>query len=125
MYIGEAAKLSGVTVKTIRHYEALGLLPGVVRRGSYRVFSEQEIVRIRLIRQARGLGFSLKEVRVFMGEVAGSAQWSAIRRLFMSKSEQLAGQIAELQEKQRRLDEYADAIDRCLTQDPGCPGPLV
>lgn len=41
MYIGEAARVSGVTIKAIRHYEAQGLLPGIHRSGSYRQFSSR------------------------------------------------------------------------------------
>ncbi|RBL65615.1 MerR family transcriptional regulator, partial [Pseudomonas sp. MWU13-2625] len=38
MYIGQAAQLSGTTVKSIRHYEAIGLLPEAPRQGRYRLY---------------------------------------------------------------------------------------
>lgn len=37
MYIGKAAKLSGTTIKSIRHYEDIGLLPPAQRQGKYRI----------------------------------------------------------------------------------------
>ena len=39
MYIGKAAQLSGTTIKAIRHYEAIGLMPAPARRGGYRVYA--------------------------------------------------------------------------------------
>ena len=59
MQIGRAAKSSGVTVKMIRHYEAIGLLPAADRRASgYRDYSHSDVHRLQFIRRARDLGFS-------------------------------------------------------------------
>ncbi|MEK1955047.1 MerR family DNA-binding transcriptional regulator, partial [Pseudomonas sp. YNh] len=44
MYIGKAAQLSGTTVKSIRHYEEIGLLPPPQREGKYRIYSQQDRV---------------------------------------------------------------------------------
>ena len=54
MQIGEAARATGLTVKAIRHYEAIGLLH-VERSGVYRDFSADEIERLRIIARCRSL----------------------------------------------------------------------
>ncbi|HUQ06578.1 MAG TPA: MerR family transcriptional regulator [Kofleriaceae bacterium] len=63
MRIGEAASKTGVTVKAIRHYEAVGLLGVLERDGSYRDFSADDLARLRLIGHCRDLGFGLPEIR--------------------------------------------------------------
>ena len=64
MTIGKVAKLAGVGVETIRFYEPEGLLNKPKRRQSgYRVFTSEVVARIRFIKKAKQLGFSLREVR--------------------------------------------------------------
>jgi len=60
--IGQVAKSAGVGVETIRFYERRGLIPEPPRRPSgYREYSEEAVTRIRFIRRAKELGFSLTE----------------------------------------------------------------
>ena len=62
--IGKLATSTGVTVQTIRFYERQGILPEPQRKESgYRVYSDADIRRLRFIRQAKSLGFSLDEIR--------------------------------------------------------------
>jgi MerR family copper efflux transcriptional regulator len=63
MYIGEFSKRVGTTTKTIRHYEAIGLLPQATRQGRYRVYDERYIETVKQIRLAQSLGFSLAEIK--------------------------------------------------------------
>lgn len=61
--IGEAARDSGVSVKMIRHYEAIGLLPVAARsEGGYRVYRPEDVHALRFIGNARALGFPLAEI---------------------------------------------------------------
>ncbi len=63
MTTGELAKRAGVGVETIRFYERKGLLPEPPRRYSgYREYPEAAVGRVRFIRRAKELGFTLKEV---------------------------------------------------------------
>ncbi len=58
--IGQLAKLSGTTTKTIRYYELLGLLHEPERTDSdYRLYEEQDVERLNFMRKAKSLGFSL------------------------------------------------------------------
>ena len=65
MFIGEVAKKAGVNVETIRFYERRGLVPQPTRRegSGYREYSDEAVSRIRFIRRARELGFTLKEIK--------------------------------------------------------------
>lgn len=58
-----AARLSGVSTDTLRHYEKLGLLPGVIRTtAGYRRYPAETLERVRLIQRALVIGFSLREL---------------------------------------------------------------
>ncbi|NCP65747.1 MAG: Cu(I)-responsive transcriptional regulator [Paraglaciecola sp.] len=60
--IGEAADLSGLTSKMIRHYESIGLLPKATRtEAGYRLYNHLQLKLMGIIKQARALGFSLQE----------------------------------------------------------------
>lgn len=64
MQIGELAKRAGVSVQTLRFYERRGLLPEPQRKDSgYRIYGEQDLRRLRFIRQAKALRFALEEIR--------------------------------------------------------------
>ena len=64
MKIGELAQRSGVGIDTVRYYEREGLLPKAQRLASgYRVYDENDVRRLRFVRRARVLGFTLPEIR--------------------------------------------------------------
>ena len=65
--IGEAARLSGVKVPTIRYYESIGLLPSPPRsEGNRRVFEAGNLRRLSFIRHARELGFDIEAIRTLL-----------------------------------------------------------
>jgi MerR family transcriptional regulator, copper efflux regulator len=64
VHIGEAAKLAGVSVDTVRFYQKLGLIQAPARStGGYRLFDEDQIHNLKFVRHAQDLGFSLNEIR--------------------------------------------------------------
>ncbi len=118
MYIGTAARLSGTTVKAIRHYEAIGLLPVPQRQGQYRVYSQQSVERLMLIKCAQQLGFKLKELQEILWEHPGDAlSWERAQQAIADKKHQLTEQITALQKMQAGLLEFEtqlkDAQGRC------------
>lgn len=61
--IGQLAKQAKVNIETIRYYERRGLLPEPQRRASgYREYSTDDVIRLRFIKRAQELGFTLKEI---------------------------------------------------------------
>jgi Hg(II)-responsive transcriptional regulator len=61
--IGEVAKMAQVNIETVRYYERQGLIPPPPRKESgYRQFPKGSVDRVKFIKRAQGLGFSLKEI---------------------------------------------------------------
>lgn len=119
--IGEAARLSGVSAKMVRHYEGLGLLPRVLRtEGGYRQYSEPEVHTLRFIKRARDLGFSMEEIGALVGLWQNRRRASAsVRRIAQKHAEELAQRIADLQQMQDALQH----LIHCCHGDerPECP----
>ncbi|MBE0379860.1 MerR family transcriptional regulator [Pseudoalteromonas prydzensis] len=63
MYIGEIATRCDVSLKTIRHYEAIGLLSDIKRQGSYRIYENADVEFVTLIKRAQLLGLSLTQLK--------------------------------------------------------------
>lgn len=62
--IGDLAAATATSVETVRYYERIGLLPAPARsRGNYRVYDPGQVQRLRFVRRARDLGFSIEQVR--------------------------------------------------------------
>jgi len=119
--IGEAAELSGVTAKMIRHYESIGLVPEAGRTfAGYRIYSDADVHRFRFIKRARALGFSIKQIQALLGLWDNRARASAeVKRLAQAHADDLTQRIREMQAMQRTLEDLAQ---RCHGDDrPECP----
>jgi len=101
----EAAKLGGVNVETIRYYERHGLVPKPPRtRSGYRIFSEDSVKRLRFIKHAQELGFSLKEIRELLSlRVKPGGSCADVRSKTQAK-------IADVDEKINHLQEIRKAL---------------
>jgi MerR family transcriptional regulator, copper efflux regulator len=99
------AREGGVNVETIRYYERHGLLPKAPRTPSgYRQFSEVHAIRLRFIRRAQELGFTLKEVKELLAiRVKPSSGCADVRRKAEAK-------IAAVDEKIRNLQTIREAL---------------
>ena len=107
MYIGKAARLSGTTIKSIRHYEEIGLLPPPQRRGAYRVYSEQSVELLMFIKCAQQLGFKLKEMQAILDQHRGQTlPWQVVGSAIDSKKQAVMNQIAALQQVHAGLVEF-------------------
>ncbi len=119
--IGEAAGLTDVNAKMIRHYESIGLLPEAGRTfAGYRIYSDADLHRIRFIRRARSLGFPIKQIQALLGLWDDRNRASAeVKKLARAHADALAAKIAEMQAMQRTLDDLAR---HCHGDDrPECP----
>ena len=81
MRIGELAHGAGVSVETVRFYEREGLLPAPPRRGSgYREYPPDTLARLRFIRHAKELGFSLPEIQELLSLRSTEAPCCEVQR---------------------------------------------
>ena len=119
--IGEAARLSGVSAKMVRHYESLGLLPKVGRTESgYRQYTEADVHTLRFIKRSRDLGFSMEEIGELVGLWQNRRRASAnVRRVAQKHADDLEKRITAMQEMQRTLQH----LIHCCHGDerPECP----
>ncbi|REE95946.1 MerR family transcriptional regulator [Thermomonospora umbrina] len=64
MQIGEVAERTGLSLRTIRHYEEVGLAPPTARsQGGFRLYTDDDIARLHVIKRMKPLGFTLEEMR--------------------------------------------------------------
>lgn len=121
VHIGDAARLSGVSAKMVRHYEALGLLPSVPRtEGGYRQYTEAEVHTLRFIKRARDLGFSMAEIGELVSLWQNRRRASAsVLRIAQRHADELAARIAAMQAMQQTLGH----LIHCCAGDerPDCP----
>jgi DNA-binding transcriptional MerR regulator len=99
MRIGELARLSGMRPATLRYYEGRGLLSRPSRtEAGYRSYTPESVAQLRLIRWAKGLGFTLREIR----EMTGAVGQHAVGRGDRVRS-QVRAKIAEVDAKMSQL----------------------
>lgn len=107
--IGEAAARTGVSAKMIRHYESIGLVPAPSRTfANYRLYADSDLHRLRFIKRARSLGFSMKQIETLLGLWGDPGRSSGeVKRLAQAHADELAQKIVEMQAMQRTLEELA------------------
>lgn len=98
MFIGRLSELTSVSRKAIRHYESIGLIPTPQRRGNYRIYTERDVTIIRMVRQAKTLGFSLAELKEFVSKKASADHFPL----------ELACELID--QKQKSLKQEADSL---------------
>ena len=120
MKIGALAEETGVHVETIRYYQSLGLMSKPVRaHGSVRRYSPEAANRLRFIKRAQGLGFSLDEVKLLLDLSVG--EHCTETRIFAEQKRRLVEKkISDLRSIQAALDKL---IRACGTgrKGRGCP----
>lgn len=119
--IGEAAELTGVTAKMIRHYESIGLIPPANRTlANYRLYNDADLHRLRFIKRARTLGFSMKQIEALLELWNNPKRASAeVKKLAKAHADALGQKIRELEAMQRTLTTLAKHCHG--DQRPECP----
>ncbi len=114
--IGKVAKAANVHVETLRYYERRGLVPKPPRSLSlYRRYPESTVRRVRFVRHAQALGFSLREIRELLSlRAAPKARCADVKRRADIK-------LREIEEKMRALQAMHRALKRLVSQ---CDGTL-
>ncbi len=121
--IGRLAARAGVGVETIRFYQRKELVSEPPKPATrYRRYPPETASRIRFIRRAKGLGFSLAEIQDLLSlRIAPGVTREDVRHRAESKIEQLENKIATLQHMKAALSKLTDACRRETAPDAECP----
>ncbi len=121
MNIGEAAKMSGVSAKMIRHYEAMGAIPRPKRTpAGYRRYEASDIQRLAFIRRARAAGFGASDIKKLI------SLWEDPRRPAREVKRIAIAHLGEIEARIEELRAIAGALshllEHCRGDDrPECP----
>ena len=114
--IGEFAKLTGVTIKTVLHYHKTGLLPEVKRSaGGYRLYGPAELNRMRSIKRLKSLGLSLEQIKEILGE---PDDHKSFREVLIALQTELLTQIRTMTERLEKIQNLLSEDRHDLTDDP-------
>lgn len=120
MKIGQLAEAAGVHVETIRYYQTLGLLPRPARaHGAVRRYGEEAVSRVRFIKRAQALGFSLDEVKLLL-ELSVGEHCAETRTLAKHKLDLVERKMADLRAMQGVLQKLVRACGSGR-EGRGCP----
>ena len=114
MKIGELAKRADVPIDTVRYYEREGLIPPPIRRASgYRDYVDADVDRLRFMRRAKGLGFTLHEIRELLSLTAMSGAAMA------ALNAQTQAKLRDVEERIHALTRIREALKSLVTACPG------
>ena len=121
MNIGSAAKRSGVSAKTIRYYESVGLIPRAARADNgYRDYAANDVDTLRFIKRSRSLGFSVETVASLLDLWRNTSRASGdVKAVALKHIEDVESRIAELESIRDTLKH----LTKCCQGDdrPDCP----
>ncbi|MEO6154252.1 MAG: MerR family transcriptional regulator [Thermomonas sp.] len=114
MKIGTLAQRADVGIDTIRYYEREGMIPAPLRTPSgYRDYRDDDVARLRFVRRAKLLGFTLQEIRELLELTASASDdMAGLNARAQAKVDDVNGRIAE-------LVRVRDALQRLVTACPG------
>lgn len=114
--IGEVARLLGVTPKTIRHYEKVGLVEPRRSDNEYRLYSAEEVLRLRRIKQLQSLGLSLKQIGAILNDHDNEQLWAAVLETLL---DDIDSEIERLEARKARVrDLLTHGIPHWLEAEP-------
>ena len=112
--IGRVARESGISIETIRFYEHKGLMEEPERRANgYRQYRQADIARLKFIQQAKGLGFTLNEIRELLSLRSDTAASCREIRIVGSKK------LEEIEHRIKSLHKIKRALKKLVQQCPG------
>ncbi len=111
MHIGELADRTGLSLRTLRHYDEVGLLrPSGRTLGGFRVYSEEDFTRLTLIRQARALKFSLEEISELLDVLTARSGYHGLVKLDVMET-----LLGEARRRRTRLAADLERADDLIT----------
>src|ERR1043166_4570875 len=127
--IGELARRTALSIDAIRFYERRKLLPPAFRnRGRFRLYTSDDIERLRFVQRTRRLGFSLEEIKQLMAIRRDRAHaCAAVRHFLKTKLDGVRAKIRELKQLETELTADLGKCNRALKQQRGktCACPVI
>lgn len=120
MKIGQLAEIAGIPATTLRYYEREGILAPTARNGAgYRFYDKEAVDRLRFVRSAQAVGFTLDDVRSLLRfeEESGSRCQSEVRQLLERRMSDVDEKMKELKRVRAALGR---ALDRCHRSKGEC-----
>ncbi len=120
--IGKLARQAGVGVETVRYYQKRGLMPAAPQqRGAFGIYGDNEIQRLRFIRRAQTLGFSLNEIAGLL-ELNSVSDHEQARKLAIDKIADIDARMRELATMKTALETL---VQRCGHSDTAALCPIL
>ena len=119
MRIGQLARSIGVNVETIRYYQRIGLIDLPAKpHGGYRSYNDRDLRRLRFIRRAQRLGFSLDDIRALLE--LSSSDCQQVQKLALEKLDLVKGKLRQLRRIESALSKTIEQCAKRRTSE-GCP----
>jgi len=116
MQIGEVAERAGLSLRTLRHYDEIGLLtPSARSEGGFRLYTDDDLARLLVIRRMKPLGYSLEDMHDLMellrAESVDPARWAAVLDEARRRRRELAARV-------EMADEFLDLLADHTPESP-------
>lgn len=118
--IGEIAKQAGVTLRTLRYYDELGLITPTSRTsGNFRLFEENSISIVKLITNLKNLGFSLEEIKELLNSPNSPKEnnisvLNHTKKILLAEKEKVNENLIKYQKLFEEINSSLETIDKCF-----------
>lgn len=115
--VGEIAEIVGVNVETLRYYEKIKLMPNPKRKefSSYRIYDDNDLARLKFIKRAKELGFTLKEIKELLDlKIESTATCGDIKHLAEHKLTDIENRIKDLLKIKKVLTKL---VHQCIHEE--------
>jgi DNA-binding transcriptional MerR regulator len=126
MQIGEVAARTELSLRTIRHYEETGLvIPSARSQGGFRLYTENDVARLMVIRRMKPLGFTLEQMRDLLDATdrldsdgaLGTGEREALLERVRTYRQAAAEQVEKLRVQLERAEDFANTLGARLEQN--------
>ena len=115
--ISQLAKEAGIPTTTIRYYERIGLVSPEARSyGNYRIYGDKSLKKVKFVKAAQAVGFTLDDIRALLGDGAKSPCCGEVKLLIKDRLEEIDNRLKDLRHVQRLLKA---AYKECEESNPG------
>lgn len=120
MHVNELAKQSGVPAHVVRYYTQIGLLtPTREPKNRYRDYTMSDVYRVKFIRRAKWLGFTLRDVKAILADAdAGDSPCPEVRELVKLRASDNRHRLQQLEQLQARVDEAIEVWETLPDKPP-------